>query len=847
MNLRGRSTRPGYSDDLRGRSTRPEDYSDYLHERNRQKRACSTHHRREHQIDVQNRRKQLTKAVEYCRAHKCRGYAALKTGYFPLVKCGRTVNKYLDKKQDPSASSEYCSILTVEEERLLVKMFVMKAQAYQPFNRKHACKYVVSMLKLRNSVNKAVGGGRKFKKLSPAALRVLEKGVLTRHFWERFDACYKDKLRKKRKGLASLKRVQACSMQMAKSHIDSLATELVSAGIMKDGEMLEDGKWKGTIDGTRVFNHDETPQFINYGVDGTASNIYYCGKGEGCYGLIAENRECVTISPMVSLAGDIPICHVIFGSACIMGNMAPSEAVKSIKNLLVSNTENGFQTGKSCKSFYELFDKHLTRNNIERPVVVLTDGHSSRFDLDVLRYCAEKKILQFVSPPDTTGLLQPLDQINAKLHSAYRTAKDGLIASAHINKEAFMNILGEIWPTWASSETVVKCFKRCGITASLLDTELMQQDKFVSAALIREDLETNDTDTLPSEFIPETPQHVKHGTYDYWKFRSLAYERTLKSMIATPVDPAQLSMFTEVQKFPVKRKGKNFRITQVYGSLTGQQILEKRIEMEKEEQIKKTKLKEKADKSEKMKNDFKLCETECTCEQNDCIVKGFKKCSVCENVLKSQCSKAMCKIASNGKPNMITPAVDRTDKSNQRKKSKPAQGCQKNLVYETIYSASESDESDSQGDSKEDSHEDSLDHEGGDQNESFLIEVWKAVSPPVKESDIIGKWFCADYEGTLIIGRATIRWLQDEDGKVESLQLDCLKPRVGNNFTLESFPPGQEDIYNFKLHDIVGGPLACRVPKRKPGCWVFPDLEKANDFYKRVKNIDRAVLCQKLM
>jgi hypothetical protein len=39
-----------------------------------------------------------------------------------------------------------------------------------------------------------------------------------------------------------------------------------------------------------VFNHDETPQFINYGVDGTANNIlYYAGKGERCTGFINEN------------------------------------------------------------------------------------------------------------------------------------------------------------------------------------------------------------------------------------------------------------------------------------------------------------------------------------------------------------------------------------------------------------------------------------------------------------------------------------------------------------------------------------------------------------------------------
>ena len=140
--------------------------------------------------------------------------------------------------------------------------------------------------------------------------------------------------------------------------------------------------------------------------------------------------------------------------------------------------------------------------------------------------------------------------------------------------------------------------------------------------------------------------------------------------------------------------------------------------MEKEEQIKKTKLKEKADKAEKMTNDFKLCETECTCacDENDCTVKGFKMCPVCKNVLKSQCSKAMCKIVSNGKPTMIIPAVDQTKKSNQRKNNKPAQGSKKDTVYEKIYSSSESDESDSQGDNQEDS-EDEVD------SESLLIEV----------------------------------------------------------------------------------------------------------------------------
>ena len=54
----------------------------------------------------------------------------------------------------------------------------------------------------------------------------------------------------------------------------------------------------------RMFNHDETPQFVNYGVDGTALDLVYAGKGETCKKMIRQNRESVAINPFVSLAGE---------------------------------------------------------------------------------------------------------------------------------------------------------------------------------------------------------------------------------------------------------------------------------------------------------------------------------------------------------------------------------------------------------------------------------------------------------------------------------------------------------------------------------------------------------------
>ena len=57
----------------------------------------------------------------------------------------------------------------------------------------------------------------------------------------------------------------------------------------------------------RTFNHDETPQFVNYGVDPTSCGLVYAAKGDECNKMIRENRACVTIHPFVSVSGDVEI------------------------------------------------------------------------------------------------------------------------------------------------------------------------------------------------------------------------------------------------------------------------------------------------------------------------------------------------------------------------------------------------------------------------------------------------------------------------------------------------------------------------------------------------------------
>ena len=72
------------------------------------------------QKKIDERERQLEIAVQYCREHNCRGYAAISAGVCPLVKDKRTINGRLDGTIIAGKEKEYCKILTEDEEDLLV-------------------------------------------------------------------------------------------------------------------------------------------------------------------------------------------------------------------------------------------------------------------------------------------------------------------------------------------------------------------------------------------------------------------------------------------------------------------------------------------------------------------------------------------------------------------------------------------------------------------------------------------------------------------------------------------------------------------------------------------------------
>ena len=103
-----------------------------------------------------------------------KGYAALQTGNFPLIKDRGTIDHRLIK--NVNSKKEHLRILAPEEERSIVEFIKNKNRGHQGVLRNHVTKLILHVLRIRNHCNEKVGGGRQYLKLNVNAKRALENG-----------------------------------------------------------------------------------------------------------------------------------------------------------------------------------------------------------------------------------------------------------------------------------------------------------------------------------------------------------------------------------------------------------------------------------------------------------------------------------------------------------------------------------------------------------------------------------------------------------------------------------------------------------------------------------------------
>ena len=296
---------------------------------------------------------------------------------------------------------------------------------------------LLNIVKTREAVNKK--GGRSFR-LSKVAKDAVKNKKGSRSFFSQLRTKY-PQLKLKTRKKVDINRGFNVSKDMAKD------INVLGIGNL---ECESSGVHNGHIDVDRVIVHDETPQFVNHGDTKYTSTKVFGLVGERCETLTKTNRECVTVQPFSNLAGHTLVTQVIFADAGLSSHMAP-ESTKNISNLLVSVNKSGVTDHDTLLAAYKELDIILSEKEIQRPVLIIADGHGSRFHEGVLEFLQERFMYMFILPPDTSGGTQVHDQMNAKLHSLYDQKKELLYTSiSTLNRECFMNILSEAWAEFAA-------------------------------------------------------------------------------------------------------------------------------------------------------------------------------------------------------------------------------------------------------------------------------------------------------------------------------------------------------------------------------------------------------------
>jgi len=121
-----------------------------------------------------------------------------------------------------------------------------------------------------------------------------------------------------------------------------------------------------------------------------------------------------------------------------------------------------------------------------------------------------------------------------------------------------------------------------------------------------------------------------------------------------------------------------------------------------------------------------------------------------------------------------------------------------------------------------------------------LKTTWALLSSS-KETDLQEKWFAVNFtnkkkKGQLLIAKLQRRFLFDEGGEIESLEMRCLKPKVGYGNILDDTPDNLPDIGQFKLHDVLQGPLD--VAPKFPNKFTVANYEQIVNMFDRIQKCD---------
>jgi len=246
------------------------------------------------------------------------------------------------------------------------------------------------------------------------------------------------------------------------------------------------------IDGTRIFNCDE-------------SAFYLCPKGErvlvrkgdkAVYNFTQnDEKKCLTVLFMTNATGALVPPMIVFPYERIPYSVSQSVPI----NWSIEKSENGWMT---AETFYEyisnIFEPWLTTHNIERPIILYVDGHSSHLTLPVAQFCMDHQIELIALFPNATYLIQPLDvALFRTLKSSWRDCTNDwrVQNQRNLRREDFGPLLKKAIERIELPRGMSNGFRKCGLFPFSADAlqynQLLQKKKIDETVISRAEAEQN--------------------------------------------------------------------------------------------------------------------------------------------------------------------------------------------------------------------------------------------------------------------------------------------------------------------------------------------------------------------
>ena len=165
----------------------------------------------------------------------------------------------------------------------------------------------------------------------------------------------------------------------------------------------------------------------------------------------------------------------------------------------------------------------MEERSIKKPILKTNYGHSSKFSHPSLSFLFGNGLEMFLGLPETTRLTQLLDQINQSLHSHFWKSKKKLFTNEMTtDREGFMAILTDIWPSWTTPEGIQKSTKVIGVSINGFNVNWLNQEKtekvetLIASNDIAATLSKGSADNIVDSW---TPEGMGQNSNKYLKFK----------------------------------------------------------------------------------------------------------------------------------------------------------------------------------------------------------------------------------------------------------------------------------------------------------------------------------------